>query len=117
MATFLASVDPELAPSWQFRMEAYAGLEVTETGEISSKIDLSALETQRIRRTSRLLADGPLEPAELPPREQSTATHTGLLATSFVLVSVVSAAMAAIFVAALLTGLWFLAGSPPPPTP
>jgi serine/threonine-protein kinase len=112
MAAFLASVEPELGPSLQLRMEAYAALEMTETGEITSKINLAELETQRLRRR----APTDLEPQELAS-QSATVSRTGLLAGSFVVVAMISAAVAAIVVATLLTGLWFLAGTPAPPIP
>ncbi|MCB9685219.1 MAG: serine/threonine protein kinase [Alphaproteobacteria bacterium] len=107
LAAFLSAVDPELTHRLQAKMESYARVEITETGEITAPPapELDA---------APLVSD---PHGTLAEPESLTVTRIGVLGGSVVLASLVSAVVAAAAVTVLLVGgyLLFAGGHQGPP--
>jgi serine/threonine protein kinase len=111
LAAFLANVDPELTARLQFKMEAYARAETSQP----IQIEPGTLQEAMLPESNSTL--GPAPPLEA---DSLTVTRIGVLGGSFLLVSVLSALFAAVFVSLVLVGGFLYLrpeGPPPPPEP
>jgi serine/threonine protein kinase len=124
LAAFLHAVDPILVARLQHKMETYASLEITNTGEVTSPVALDERGGGLVGEVPpevRTATDASFHGTLAPETESLTVTRTGLLAGSFLLVSAVSAVVASLIVTGLLLGAWYAFGPPvavaPQPAP